>query len=284
MTQKVCILGGTGYLGSLLARELQAHGLTPITVSRSTQSTVSLDLSHTDDLQRLLREEQFTSIVNLAGSGVDAGHRNVTQMQFLNTQLPPLLVEVIADVTPQTPLLHVASATEPTEGSKPESDYSATKGLGKHGFSSAVSEHGILGAIAVVHNVYGPHQPHGRFVSTAVHSALGNRDIRLNYPERVRDFTYEADAAHWLAQWVRNPAGSPRNFEIGSCYGVSLQTVVEQIKHLLPESTMSVLRSAEVTSDPNPVVMSNLHAGDFGFCPTPLSEGLQRTIEQKKWN
>ena len=281
MTQKVCILGGTGYLGSLLAREVQTHGLTPITVSRSTESMVSLDLSHTDNLRRLLREEQFTSVVNLAGSGVDAGNRNATEMRFLNTQLPPMLVEVIADVTPQTPLLHVASATEPTDGSKPESDYSATKGLGTHGFSSAVSEHGILGAIAVVHNVYGPHQPRGRFVSTAINSALVNSDIRLNYPDRVRDFTYEAGAAHWLTQWVRNPSRSPRNFEVGSGCGVSLQTVVEQIKHLLPESTMSVLGSHEVTSDPNPVVVSNLHTGDFGFCPTPLSEGLQRTIAQR---
>ena len=281
MTSEVCILGGTGYLGTLLACEVKRYGLIPITVSRSAQSEIHMNLFDLDELRRTLDKRQFASVITLAGSGVDAGNRNATEMRFLNTQLPPMLVEVIADVTPQTPLLHVASATEPTDGSKPESDYSATKGLGTHGFSSAVSEHGILGAIAVVHNVYGSHQPRGRFVSTAIHSALVNSDIRLHYPDRVRDFTYEADAAHWLTQWVRNPSGSPRNFEVGSGCGVSLQTVVEQIKHLLPESTMSVLKSHEVTSDPNPVVVSNLHTGDFGFCPTPLSEGLQRTIEQR---
>ena len=281
MNPEVCILGGTGYLGSVLARELLTRGLTPITVSRRAQSVISLDLHDVDELQGFLKERQFASLVNLAGSGVDAGSRNTTEMQFLNSQLPAKLVEVIADVAPATALLHVASATEPTDGSKPESDYSATKGLGTHRFSSAVSENGILGAIAVVHNVYGPHQPRGRFVSTAIHSALVNSDIRLNYPDRVRDFTYEADAAHWFSQWVRNPSRSPRTFEVGSGCGVSLQTVVDQIKHLLPESTMSVLKSHEVTSDPNPVVVSNLHAGDFGFCPTPLSEGLQRTIEQR---
>jgi hypothetical protein len=44
---------------------------------------------------------------------------------------------------------------------------------------------------------------------------------------------------------------------------------------------MSILKSSDIPTDPNSVVVSNLQAGDFGFCPTPLSKGLERTIAQQ---
>lgn len=278
MTAPVCILGGTGYIGRLLSHELKNSGFTPITVARSSHATIRQDLAHTHGLQQLLNEREFAAIVNLAGAGVTAADRDSHLMQDVNAHLPARLVEIVTSNSLRTPILHVASSTEPLPGAVPESEYSACKGRGTQYFSTALTRHDVLGAIAVVHNVYGPHQPASRFVRAAIESAKAGKMLHLHFPDRIRDFTYEADVAYWLRRWVQSPVEAPERFEIGTSHGTPLHDVLVEINALLGLQPADVDTVVEHLVDPNPSVIANINPGDFGYCPTSLRDGLRFTV------
>lgn len=279
MTSEVCILGGTGYLGSLLARELTRRGIHPTTVSRASQATFSVDLRDQDRLRTLIRQQEFGTIINLAGSGVDSGKRDEFSMKYLNAELPSVLADIASTESPETFVLHVASATEPQLGGVPESDYSATKARGTRGFSTTCNKSGLPHSIAIIHNVYGPHQPRTRFVQSAITSLLSHREFNIRFPHRIRDFVYEKEAIDWLATWASRPSDAPQVFEVGTGKGTSLTEVLKAIRSEVDGTRVSPLQGDIDLFDPNPSVIALNSPGDFGWCNMSVQTGIHQTVQ-----
>ena len=134
--------------------------------------------------------------------------------------------------------------------------------------------------LARIHNTYGPGQPRTRFVAGSIHELAAGRPVRLNYPDRVRDFVLVDDVVAAITEIVAAPAAVPREVELGTGIGSTLRDVAVTIAGLLGQPTSLVETGTPVAADPHPRAVAREPGGTLGMCRTTLGEGLARTVRE----
>jgi nucleoside-diphosphate-sugar epimerase len=275
---KVLVAGGAGYLGSAVGAVLVDRGHVVIATSRSKSGFPRLDLADRRGVQAFIEAGEFDAIVNLAATGVTPGSASAEEMTAVNVNGAINLARAASSMPRRPWYVHVASSTEPRAGETPESGYSASKAAGTQSTTEFLTAKEMAFSIATIHNAYGPTQPAGRFVADVVRRLSRGEVVRIDHPDRVRDFCFVDDVVDHLASVAEEPRelNQASSCEIGAGLGTSLRTLAELACEVLNASPRLVECSEEPGLDHHSFRVAESAAPGFLRCSTPLRDGLRQ--------
>jgi len=214
------IVGGSGFIGRSLVTYLQDLGHTTIATGFTRKADIQLDARSITKLSDYFKKNDFDLVINLAGAFRD--NLDVNTCSSMN------IVEAMYLAGKTSRFIHVASATEnmTSTSNVHESEYSFTKEIGTANYTSALARTGFSGMTLILHNTYGAEQPDDRFIAASRKTLSSGMKLKLNYPQRIRDFVYQPDVnlAFDLAikELLSTPMYSHQFKEIGTGVGISL--------------------------------------------------------------
>ena len=213
---RAVVLGGSGFIGRWVTRELLHRGATVTSVSRTRSgehpaADVIADLSRSGEARAVLGDLQPDIAFNLAGYGVERTERDPALAEALNARLVAELCEALL-TPPARPwsglrLVHAGSALEyghrrddlredlPGE---PTTDYGRTKFSGTLALARAHERHGLKAVTARLFTVYGPGEHEGRLLPSLLAAARSGTPVRLSPGTQQRDFTCVRDVVEGL--------------------------------------------------------------------------------------
>ena len=280
---RALVIGGSGVLGAAVLRELQAGGHTCAGTSSSpdARGMLHLDLREAAQVGSFFSSQMFDVVLNAAATGVIRGSATLQEMTLVNDRGAGTVAEVLARL-PQPPrLVHLASATEPRAGGAAESPYAESKAAGCARVREVAGTHMSPVIIARVHNVYSAQRVPGRFISDALDAALQERELVLEYPDRVRDFCLLDDVAACVAELALGEPPPTREVEIGTACGVSIHDAAREVYSATGRSPALVRRATKGAEDPHPVEVADPQRPGFIRCRTLLAEGLEQVVRRR---
>lgn len=308
---RTLVLGGTGFIGREVARQLSDAGALlhlpardPAAAAREWARIgvngvpLPADLARPGSAAELLHSVRPTITFNLAGYGVDPLEGDPALAERLNH----IMVEELAAAAGSVPdqnwpgqnLVHTGSAAEygAATGSlredtppQPTGLYGRTKGAGTAAIARATRA-GSVRALAVrLFTVYGPGERSGRLLPSLLEAARTGRDLPLTAGTQRRDFTYLEDAAEGLLRLglLRGAEIEPVNLATGTLE--SVRRFAERAAAVL-QLPLARLRFGELAGRPDemahgPVSVARLRTL-CGWVPdTTIEEGVRRTIASR---
>ena len=305
---RVLVLGGTGFIGRQVTRQLGRAGASLHLAARTPEGAagalarlgvtgipLQADLSRPGAAAALLQSVRPAVTFNLAGYGVDPLERDPSEAERINHTLVAELVEAAGSLrSPDWPgqdLVHAGSAAEygaatgplreDTPGD-PISLYGRTKLAGTDAVARATGA-GRVRAIGVrLFTVYGPGERSGRLLPSIIEAARAGRDLPLTSGEQRRDFTYVGDVAEGLLRLglVGSPVPGPVNLATGR---------LESVRRFAERAAAVVglaaerLRFGELPGRPDEMAHGAVSIARFrelcGWLPaTTIEEGVRRTL------
>lgn len=286
----ILITGGTGYLGSHLARACLARGDQISLLKRGSSNLrrikdVEADLAIYDldqaDLRRVLRERKIEAIIHAATCYGRQGE-NLDEMLRANLLFPAALLDAASSFG-VTPFINTDTCLDAFLN-----NYALSKkqfaqwgklyaGQGKIRFLNLVLEH-----------FYGPGDDESKFVSFLIRQCLNDRpEIALTKGEQKRDFIYIDDVVSaylLLLDEAANQSEPYSEYDLGSGEAVSIRSLVEMI-HALTQSK-SQLNFGAIPYRPGEAMYSCADIQPLrqrGWAPhVPLHAGLEKTLAEDK--
>lgn len=283
----VVLTGATGYLGSALARALDAVGVPLLLVKR-----------HSSDLRRLAGVRYATVDVE---DGIDAA--TLTRLG------PPQAVihaatcygrhgesEAQIDAANQTFPAQVLSAAaaakvplfinSDTSLDADVSPYAASKAR----FRARLDQVAQAGDIQAIHlrleHFYGPGDDDSKFVTYLIRSCLKPVDeLSLTAGTQRRDFIYVDDAvAAYLTVLQQRPQQTSCTLDVGSGEAVTVRALVERIRDLTGSPTRLNFGARQMRPNEAMLCQADVRAlTALGWrCRHSLEQGLAHTIEQER--
>lgn len=218
------VLGGTGFVGRWVARELALRGARvtiavrdPAAAARICSryaircATRAIDLENPEAAIELVHSVRPAITFNLVGYGVDRSERDEKTAERVNTLLPEALCDAVArhrDLNwSRQALIHAGTAAEYgavrgnlQEDSKesPTTLYGNSKLFGTRLLIKRASTSHMRAIVARLFTLYGPGEHAGRLLPSLIESARREGTIPLTEGLQRRDFTYIDDAVEGL--------------------------------------------------------------------------------------
>ena len=272
---RILIVGGSGFIGGSLAKFLKSREHQVIVSGFSREADIKVDARSINSLAEFFKTQSFDLVVNLAGSFRDnldvniCSSMNIVRAMFISGKTARFI--------------HVASSTEKsTPKGAHESEYSLTKEIGTMNFQSSLENTGFCGMTITLHNTYGLNQPSDRFITACLRSLLNGQEIRLKYPNRVRDFVYQPDVnlafVRAISDLITNPDEAIKGKEIGTGIGHTLQEAASIIAEELDGDSSLIKTFDSLSEDPHPIRIAPVAPLKSYLCTTTLREGIQRIM------
>lgn len=154
-------------------------------------------------------------------------------------------------------------------------------GAAKHALSTLQAAYaeqvGLSAAWGRVFFLFGPHEPHARFVPAVIQGLMAGRPTRLSHGRQVRDFMYVGDVADALVALLDSPVTGAVN--LGSGVPVTLRALGERVAARLGGAEW--LEWGAIASTEAPLVVANPErlAREVGWTPPyGLEAGLDATL------
>jgi nucleoside-diphosphate-sugar epimerase len=277
---KLLIVGGSGFIGRSLVTFLQHQGHTAIATGFTRKADIQLDARSITKLSDYLKLNDFDLVINLAGAFRD--NLDVNTCSSMN------IVEAMYLAGKTSRFIHVASATEnlASKNNTHESEYSFTKEIGTANYTSALTRTGFSGMTLVLHNTYGINQPDDRFIAASRKTLASGKKLKLNYPQRIRDFVYQPDVnlAFEIAinELFSKPMYSHQFKEIGTGTGVTLYDAALIIATTLGLGADMITTESQERPDQHSERTALLNSQHTYICKTPLIDGIRELTRTRQ--
>jgi len=279
LPQRIVLLGGSGFLGRAVGRELTRMGISVVSHSSKT-----LDLTRGDAADLLAAQlDQGAALFFAAALTPDRGQ---TIASFTSNIAMAATVARALEQRP-VPCVFVSSDAVYGFGDEPVTETTAVAPGGFYGLAKYTSEK-LLEYVAAakalpllalrVAAVFGPGDPHASYGPNAFARSLAtDRTVRLfGQGEEERDHLYIDDAARLVVQLMR--AGATGVFNIATGSSRSFAQVVDQIRSITPYqvTVLHAPRRTPITHRSYDVAALEHVVSRFAF--TPFEDSLRATL------
>ncbi|GAL92642.1 NAD-dependent epimerase/dehydratase family protein [Microcystis aeruginosa] len=289
MSKTILLTGGTGFLGSHLAKRLVYEGFDVIIIKRSTSKLSPLesiinqvrfyDLDSID-IEKIFQENVIDIIIHCA---TNYGRFAVPPTDIIQANLfLPLKILQIAENYPVKTFINTDTILD-----KRVSYYSLSK---KHflDWLYLFSQKMVCISVALEH-FYGPFDDRSKFVSKIILDLLHEVDfIDLTLGEQKRDFIYIDDVVEAFMTLVNFSFDVPNNlyrYEIGTGKNIEIREFVQTVK-TMTGNKVTRLNFGMLPYRENEIMESHVDISmlsRLGWQPqTSLVEGLKYTIDQER--
>jgi UDP-glucose 4-epimerase len=299
----ICVvLGGCGFLGSVVTRHLVTQGLNVRVFDKEGQDTYRIkpvlkkvdlqfgDFSNLGDLTRAL--EGSSTVLHFIGTTIPQTSMNDIKYDVETNVLPTVrLLEQLKE-RPSTRIIFASSGGTVYGKSEPGqtlSENSPTEPISAYGISKLMIEkfiklfsfnYGLPHVILRFSNPYGPSQhplrPQGA-VSVFLNKALNGEEIAIwGNGTVVRDYIYEDDLAAAVCSVVKKTS-LQGVFNVGTGDGTSLNQIVKLIQTTFAVECRVAYKRERKFDVPYNVLDIRKIQGETGWNPTcTLVEGLKK--------
>lgn len=228
MSNKVLIVGGTGYLGKLLTSSLKQSELNVFTAGTSEIANFKTNILSEDSLTSIFKDNNFDLIINMAGYGLNST-QNVKSLFEVNSTGAKILSECAIKWLPNVHVIHTATSIDNSVNESFESNYTKSKSMGSKIIDDFMLRFPQNFSILRLNNIYGPSQPKKRLFMWVVSSILNKKEMTINFPNRKRDFCLDSDVVGNIVELVKAKKTSGSKIEIGTGSSISVRTFVTEI-------------------------------------------------------
>lgn len=303
---RVFITGGTGFVGSHVARRLVREGHAVHLLVRPTASyerisdiqdavTIHLgDVIEKETLSKAISLSNPEYIFHFANAGVYGGiSASAERLQEVNVGGLLNLLDALRPY-PYKAFVNVGSSSEygiktvpmrEDDVCAPVNAYGISKLQATECASAEAKEHKKPIATFRLFSPYGPYDDSSRLIMQAIRNLSSKSVFRLPHPDAMRDYVYIDDVVDVLVQAAQNlneHAGEV--FNVGSGHMVRAAEVVQNIAtELAAEAFLATLPKPEGPLGPqeSPCWVADMEKTKNAFhwsAQVPLTEGLHRTI------
>jgi len=299
--KKVCVTGGSGFLGKVVVRKLKEHGADTIFVPRFEE----YDLTKEDDIDRMLQDAQPDLIIHLAAQvgGIGANRKYPAEFFYNNLMMGVQLLHkawetgvekfvAIGTICAYPKFTPVPFKEENLWDGYPE-ETNAPYGLAKKMLlvqaQAYRQQYGYNALFLLPVNLYGPgdnFNPASSHVIPAlirkcVDAKQAGQDEIIVWGDGspTREFLYVDDAAEGivLASEKYN-ASEPVN--LGSGHEISIKNLVELIAEKTGFEGELVWDTSKPNGQPRRMLDTSRASVRFGFkAQMPFEQGLKNTID-----
>lgn len=312
---KVLILGGGGFIGAHLARELSDQGYEVYVYDFNIQyfspvagygvsslkhrqdvllAGVKLIRGNTEDvngLRRTILSIEPKYIVNLAAMPLATTAVHYTEEAFSSILVGTKnVLEILRDIHFVNRFIHISSSmiygdfeSEPnpeTAKKEPKEIYGSMKLASEYIVKGYSMRHNIPFSIIRPSAVYGPTDTNRRVLQAFIEKAIRGEPINVHNPDSNKlDFTYVTDTAKGIVGVLQSDKAKNEDFNITRGEGRLLGEAVEIIRNYFPKLQVNV--SSEATIHPRRGALDIEKARNLaGYKPEiSLEEGIQKYIE-----
>lgn len=282
----IFLTGGTGFLGSHIARRLIGDGRKIVFLKRSSSSTARIDgiisSENTFDLDQSPLEALFAharpDIVLHCATNYGRGATEPSSVVDANLTFPLRLLEVA--ITARTPVF-INTDTVLNENISP---YAASKRRFAEALASRSAD--LVGINVALEHFFGPGGGTANFVSRMVSDLVsGVERIPLTLGRQKRDFIFVDDVVDAFVTLIQHGAGWPKGFypyQVGSGRNVSIRELMALLVRLTG-NTKTQLDFGAIAYRPNETMETHVDISGLkklGWAPkTTLEDGLRRMLE-----
>jgi GDP-L-fucose synthase len=296
---RVLVTGGSGFLGTHLVERLRRDGLAPIVVRRG-----EYDLTVAGDVERLFAETKPELVFHLAAEvgGIGANRANPGRFWYSNLLMGTHVLEqsrranvdklvLVGTICAYPKFAPVPFREDDLWNGYPE-ETNAPYGVAKKallvGAQAYREQYGLNSIYLLPVNLYGPGDKTDLESSHVIPALIrkmsdarerGDQEVVLwGDGSPTREFLYVEDCADAVALAAqRYDAAEPVN--IGTGAEISIRDLAELVAELTGYEGEIVWDTTKPNGQPRRKLDTSRAAELFGFrAPTPLREGLQRTV------
>lgn len=292
---QILILGGSGFLGARIVRRLVAAGIRPHLMLRPESRTWRLrdllprcrvhigDLTDLASLRRVFDAVRPGVVIHTAGHGSHAGE-NVREALFAGNLLATHNLLLTLEAHPLCRLIY--SSTSLSQGKREEpltesippdpiTYYAAVKTAATILVQQAARHEGRPIVILRPFAIYGPGEPGGRLIPTAIRAALQGRELAMTPPGYVRDPVFVDDVADAYLRAAAAERLPDQTINIAGGRQVSNEAIVAQI-----EKASGRTITKRVGAYPPRATDTSHWCADIGPARTWLHWSPSHTLEQ----
>lgn len=256
--RRILLTGGTGFIGSHVARVLVQAGARVRCIVRPLSNAWRLKelANHIEWAVGDMRDEAFLKIscerqeivFHLAAEGVRS--READYRELVDTNIRGTCGLIFAAAFNgvcriiQAGTCFEYGSTRPKEGHgltpedvlKPTNLYGASKAASSLLSIAIAKSAGIEFAVLRLFHTYGPAEDPTKFVPTVIQKSLIGEPVLMTKGEQVRDYCYVEDVAEAFLRAGLVPLAEPRVLNIGSGTSCTIAELAEAIVRQIPES------------------------------------------------
>ncbi len=299
--RRVCVTGGTGFLGSYVLDKLRARGAVRVTAVGSRE----YDLVDPEAVRALLRQAEPDLVLHLAAhvGGIGANQAHPAEFLYDNLMMGVQLLHeswkagvakfvAVGTVCSYPKFTPVPFREEDLWNGYPE-ETNAPYGLAKKMLLAQSQayrqQYGFNSVYVIPANLYGPGDNFDLETSHVIPALIrkclgavesGNPDIVVwGDGSPTREFLYVEDAAEGILLAAEHyDSSEPTN--LGSKEEISIRNLTDKIARLTGFEGRLVWDTSRPNGQPRRAIDASRARQRFGFeARVPLDEGLRRTIE-----
>jgi len=244
----ILIVGGTGFIGSNVAKKALEKGFKVTVISKNNfpqnkqinyVNYIKADISREKDLNNILKDKVFEYVLNLGGyvdhRKFSEGGKEVFETHFNGT------LNLIKSINKNSlkGFIQIGSSDEYGANIAPQKEYQREMPISPYSIAKTSAAHFLQMLnrtekfpvlILRLFLVYGPGQDSGRFLPQIIKGCLSGKEFETSLGEQLRDFCYIDDIVDGIfsAMKINNLNGEIINLASGD--PISIRTVIEKVR------------------------------------------------------
>jgi len=259
----VLVIGGSGFIGSVVVQSLSRRGVEAIgydlihTNSADFQKNwIRADILDIQSIERIFFEYNIDSIVHLVGlPAIDLCQKNphfsflLNVMSVQNTLEAMRMADIPRIVFASSATVYGNHSDKPlkeTDKTHPTTIYGWHKLMAENAIQAFGDAYGIKSTILRLFNVYGGDPKLGKeVISIFINRGLRGEPLVVKGPEKYRDFVHIEDVAEAFSKSVTGNNNNSITMNIGTGTRTTLKQLALMVNSRFPNSKIVVEMSAD---------------------------------------